>query len=76
MNAVLERRDTVMPTTRDAELAATACRAMARTRRNELRVRIDDTELLLPSAVKDLLFHLLRRWLREMRLHSFPFTRN
>jgi excisionase family DNA binding protein len=59
MNALLERRDTVVPTNEDAELAATASRAMARTKRHELHVRIDDTELPLPSAVKDLLFRLL-----------------
>jgi excisionase family DNA binding protein len=62
MNTLLERPDTVVPTAEDAELAATASRAIAKTKdmRTELRVRVNDTELTLPSAAKDLLFHLLK----------------
>jgi excisionase family DNA binding protein len=62
MNALLERPDTIVPTAKDAEMAATASRVIAKTkdRRTELRVRVNDTELALPSAAKDLLVHLLK----------------
>src|SRR5262249_22518995 len=61
MNALIERRDPVVPTAEDTEIAARASRAMASTKgkRAKLRVRVNDAEIVLPAAAKQLLVHLL-----------------
>lgn len=60
MNGILERPDTVVPTPQDAELAATASRALARASKDSLTVRLENgDELLLPRAATRLLSHLL-----------------
>ena len=62
MGDILERPGTSVPTRKDAELAATASRALAakQTTDDGLRVRLDDgQELLLPKAATRLLSHLL-----------------
>lgn len=60
MTEALERRSAVLPTQEDAELAATASRALARSARDSLRVRLEDgEELTLPKAVTQLLSHIL-----------------
>lgn len=60
MNGILERPDTVVPSEQDAELAATASRALARASKDSLTVRLEDgAELLLPKAATRLLSHLL-----------------
>ena len=60
MTALLERLDTVLPSEHDAELAATASRALARASKDSLSVRLENgEELLLPKAATRLLSHLL-----------------
>jgi excisionase family DNA binding protein len=61
MTDILDRADApVVPDESDSELAATASRALARTSKDAVRVRLDDdTELALPKAVTPLLIHLL-----------------
>ena len=77
MNALLERPDTIVPTAKDAEMAATASRVIAKTkdRRTELRVRVNDTELALPCAAKDLLIHLLKEIAQGNAVTLIPVTR-
>jgi excisionase family DNA binding protein len=60
MNGLLERPGTVIPSEQDAELAATASRALARASKDVLHVRLESgDELALPKAVTRLLSHLL-----------------
>jgi excisionase family DNA binding protein len=60
MNGLLERPGTVIPSVEDAELAATASRALARASKDALHVRLGNgDELALPKAVTRLLSHLL-----------------
>lgn len=60
MNGLMERPETAVPTTEDAELAATASRALARAARESLTVRLENgDELALPKAATRLLSHLL-----------------
>lgn len=61
MSTLLDRPETVVPTTEDAALAATASRAIAANGgTGALTVRIDDAiELLLPKAATRLLAHIL-----------------
>lgn len=60
MSGLLERPSTVIPTEQDAELAATASRALARAAKDILHVRLQNgDELVLPKAVTRLLSHLL-----------------
>jgi excisionase family DNA binding protein len=60
MNGLLERPGTVIPSEQDAELAATASRALARASKEALHVRLENgDELALPKAVTRLLSHLL-----------------
>jgi excisionase family DNA binding protein len=60
MSGLLERTDTVVPSEEDAELAASASRALARADKESLTVKLEDgEELLLPKAATRLLSHLL-----------------
>jgi excisionase family DNA binding protein len=60
MNGLLERPGTVIPSVEDAELAATASRALARASKDVLHVRLENgDELALPKAATRLLSHLL-----------------
>ena len=60
MTTLLERPETVLPSEQDAELAATASRALARAAKDSLSVRLENgDELLLPKAATRLLSHLL-----------------
>lgn len=60
MTGLLERPGTVIPSEDDANLAATASRALARASKDILHVRLESgEELALPKAVTRLLSHLL-----------------
>ena len=60
MTDVMERHGTQLPTHEDAELAALASRALARTAVESLTVRLDDgEELQLPTYVTRLLARIL-----------------
>jgi excisionase family DNA binding protein len=60
MTGLLERPSTVIPTEHDADLAATASRALARAAKDVLHVRLENgDELALPKSVTRLLSHLL-----------------
>ncbi len=60
MSGLLERPGTVIPSNEDAELAASASRALARASKDILHVRLENGEdLALPKAVTRLLSHLL-----------------
>lgn len=61
MTDVLERQDAEIPSPEDAALAAESSRILASVRTDDgLRVRLSDgQELVLPKAVKSLLFHIL-----------------
>lgn len=60
MNEILDRPGTVVPTEQDSELASVASRALARSAKDTLTVRLENgEELLLPKAVTQLLSHLL-----------------
>lgn len=73
MNALLERSDTIVPSERDAELAATASRALAHSITQNLRVSLEDgSELALPKAVTRLLSHLLMEMGRGNAVTIFP----
>ena len=74
MNALLERPQTVVPTDKDAKMAATASRviAKAKDKRAELRVRVNDKDLTLPSAARDLLIHLLEEMAQGNAITLIP----
>jgi excisionase family DNA binding protein len=60
MDALLDKPDTAVPTKKDAELATESSRILAKVRDDELRVRLDDGQLLtLPRAATRLLAYLL-----------------
>ncbi|MGV9007114.1 MAG: helix-turn-helix domain-containing protein [Brevundimonas sp.] len=60
MQGLIERPGTVIPSEYDADLAATASRALARASKDSLHVRLEGgEELTLPKAVTRLLSHLL-----------------
>lgn len=60
MNEILDRPGTIVPTEQDSELASVASRALARSSKDTLTVRLESgEELLLPKAVTQLLSHLL-----------------
>ena len=60
MTTLLERPDTLVPTPHDAELASSASRTLASRANGDLRVHLDDGQVLtLPSSAARLLSHLL-----------------
>jgi excisionase family DNA binding protein len=60
MTALLSRPDTVVPSEKDAKLAAESSRILAPRREQELRVHLDDGQVLtLPKSATRLLSHLL-----------------
>lgn len=60
MNEILDRPGAIVPTEQDSELASVASRALARSSKDTLTVRLESgEELLLPKAVTQLLSHLL-----------------
>ena len=60
MNEILDRPGSIVPTEQDSELASVASRALARSSKDTLTVRLESgEELLLPKAVTQLLSHLL-----------------
>ncbi len=61
MNGLLEHPDTLVPSAKDAELAAEASRALASKQSDDdLKVRLEDgRELTLPKAATRLLRHIL-----------------
>jgi excisionase family DNA binding protein len=59
MAIVSDKESTVLPTKEDTDLAREASRAISRVQPEELRVKVDDTELVLPRAATKLIHHLL-----------------
>lgn len=59
MNTLLDKNQTALPSKEDSDLAREASRAMSKTQSEELRVRFDNTELVLPKAATKLIHHLL-----------------
>ena len=59
MNTLREERPSILPSKRDSELAREASRAISSGQPQELRVRIDNKELILPQAATRLIQHLL-----------------
>lgn len=59
MTDLKEDRPSILPTPSDSELALEASREISRLPSAELRVRIDDKEVVLPRAATKLIQHLL-----------------
>jgi excisionase family DNA binding protein len=59
MVAILDKEPTVLPTKEDAVLAREASHAISRIQPEELRVKVDGMELVLPRAATKLIHHLL-----------------
>ena len=59
MSELIDDGSTVLPSKEDSERAREASRAISSIQPTELRVRIDDKELVLPRAATRLIHHLL-----------------
>src|SRR5262245_20161693 len=59
MTELIDDRPTVLPSKEDSERAREASCAISSIQPTELRVRVDDKELVLPSAATRLIHHML-----------------
>lgn len=59
VTAILDKEPVVLPTKEDTDLAREASQTISRFQPAELRVKVDDTELVLPRAATKLIHHLL-----------------
>src|SRR4051812_22555729 len=73
MTALLEKRDTIIPTEEDTRIATVSSRLLAAKRGAQLRVRVEGgEEIPLPKGVERLLSHLLTEMSRGNAVTLIP----